>query len=402
MLIKSTRRFISFLVLATAFVGGTWHAANAQRAMSDWTSENPATFEEIEAELAKHSGEKFILMSTGGAWSATVRKAWLQPLIDKFGIDIRDDSPLPSAAQIRAVAETGNYIYDAVDIGTGFAARLRETDSLEPWDTSIVDLRDWVDSAKSIGPYVAGGGITWALTFAYNTELYPGDTGPKSWADFFDLEKFPGPRALRGKIGDGAHLQIMRLGRNPELLDTEKGRKSIQQISNQVIDDDYAWFAKWVDKAGSDIIFWEQGTQPIEMLVGGEVNMSTAWNGRILDAALEGAPLRNCWECGYFVGTGGWVIPKGLKKAHPDRYLLANLISAWVSFPHTNVNAQKYISFGPTNKKAPQFMKGPEFAPYRDELPTSTKNIPYAVFFDEAWMGKIEDYAEQKLLESMQ
>ena len=84
MLIKSTRRFISFLVLATSFVGGTWHAANAQRAMSDWTSENPATFEEIEAELAKHSGEKFILMSTGGAWSATVRKAWLQPLIDKF------------------------------------------------------------------------------------------------------------------------------------------------------------------------------------------------------------------------------------------------------------------------------------------------------------------------------
>ena len=47
-------------------------------------------------------------------------------------------------------------------------------------------------------------------------------------------------------------------------------------------------------------------------------------------------------------------------------------------------------------------MTGPEYDAHRDELPTSTKNIPYAVFFDEAWMGKMEDYAEQKLLESMQ
>lgn len=398
----STKRYAGILVLATVFLGGAWGSANAQRSMSEWTAEQPATFEEIEAELAKHKGEKLILMSTGGAWSATVRQAWLQPLNDKFGLDIRDDSPVPSAAQIRAVAETGNYIYDTVDIGTGFAARLLETDSLDPWDTSIVDLRDWVDSAKAIGPYVAGGGITWSLTLAYNTEVFPGDSGPKSWTDFFDLERFPGPRALRGKIGDGAQLQIMRLARNAELLETETGRKSLQQISKEVIDDDYDWFAKWVDKAGSDIIFWEQGSQPIEMLVGGDVDMTTAWNGRVLDAAKEGAPLTICWECGYFVGTGGWVIPKGLKEAHPDRYLLANLVAAWISFPHTNVLAQKYISFGPANKKAPQYMTGPEYDAHRDELPTSTKNIPYAVFFDEAWMGKMEDYAEQKLLESMQ
>jgi putative spermidine/putrescine transport system substrate-binding protein len=249
---------------------------------------------------------------------------------------------------------------------------------------------------------VAGGGITWSLTLAYNTKVYPGNSGPKSWADFFNLDKFPGPRALRGKIGDGAQLQIMRLARNPELLKTEAGRKSLQQIPKNVIDDDFDWFTKWRKKAGSNIIFWEQGSQPIEMLIAGDVNMTSAWNGRILDAAKEGAPIKNCWEGGFFVGTGGWVIPKGLKEKHPDRYLLANLIAAWISFPQTNVLAQKYISFGPTNKKSPQYMKGPEYDPYRDQLPTSTANLPYAVFFDEKWMGDMEDYAEEKLLKATQ
>ena len=391
---------VAVCVFAVVVSGTTVNAAD-MRPMSEWTPENPATLEEINAELEKHRGNKFILMSTGGAFSAAVRKAWLEPLEDEFGINIVDDSPLPSAAQIRAVAETGNYIYDAVDIGTGFAARLLETDSLDPWDTSVVDLRDWVEATTSIGPYVAGGGITWALTMAYNTEVYPGDSGPKSWADFFDLEAFPGPRSLRGKIGDGAQLQIMRLGRNPELLSTEEGRKSLQQISDDVIDDDYSWFADWVDQADNDIVFWEQGSQPPEMLLAGDVNMSSAWNGRIWDAAQQGAPLKICWECGYFVGTGGWVMPKGLAEAEPERYLLANLIAAWASFPENNARFQRFISFGPANTKAPEHFVGPEYDAVREELPTSTRNIPYAVFFDEKWMGTKEDYAEEKLLEAM-
>ncbi len=395
-------RGLAGLFVFAVFAVGVSGPANALRPMSEWTPENPATLEEIEAELAKHKGSKFILVSTGGAFSAAVRKAWLEPLKDKFGINIVDDSPLPSAAQIRAVAETGNYIYDAVDIGTGFAARLLETDSLDPWDMSIVDLRDWVEATTVIGPYVAGGGITWALTLGYNSDVYPGDSGPKSWADFFDLEGFPGPRALRGKIGDGAQLQIMRLARNPELLETDEGRKSLQQISDAVIDDDYAWFAGWVDEAGNDIVFWEQGSQPPEMLIAGDVNMSTAWNGRIWDAAQQGAPLKICWECGYFVGTGGWVIPKGLAEAEPEGYLLANLIAAWASFPENNARFQQFISFGPANTRAPEHFVGPEYDAVREELPTSTRNLPYAVFFDEKWMGTKEDYAEEKLMEAMQ
>ena len=130
--------------------------------------------------------------------------------------------------------------------------------------------------------------------------------------------------------------------------------------------------------------------------------MSSAWNGRIWDAAQQGAPLKICWECGYFVGTGGWVIPKGLAEAEPERYLLANLIAAWASFPENNARFQKFISFGPANARAPEHFDGPEYDAVREELPTSTRNIPFAVFFDEKWMGTKEDYAEEKLLEAMQ
>ena len=59
-----------------------------------------------------------------------------------------------------------------------------------------------------------------------------------------------------------------------------------------------AWFAEWTKEAGGDLIYWDTGSQCPEFLISGEVEMCTAWNGRIFDAQQTGAPLRICWECG--------------------------------------------------------------------------------------------------------
>ena len=50
------------------------------------------------------------------------------------------------------------------------------------------------------------GAIVWGTVLAYDGDKIKGD-GPQSWADFFDIKKFPGKRALRKGAATGARVR---------------------------------------------------------------------------------------------------------------------------------------------------------------------------------------------------
>lgn len=372
------------------------------RARSEWTPENPATLEEIEAELEKHRGSTVLMRHAGGAWGGAMRQALFDPLEDKFGLSIIEDSPSPTIAETRTLAETGNIKWHIVDLGTARAVTLIAADALGKYDPAVVDTRDFLTAVTESGPYLAGQGTTWALVLAYNTDVYPGDSGPKSWADFFDLDDFPGRRALYSYVSYGGHIQIQRLAREPDLLNTLEGRQEVATPSREQMEEDFAWFNGWVEDAGSDIIYWQTGSQCPELLLAGEVTMCTTWNGRIFDAQQQGAPLAICWECGFMTGTSGWNISKHLKEQDPKAYELANLILAWVSFPEHNARVSQYITYGPVNVKSLAFMDDPAYDEVRNELPTSASNIAYSVFFNEGWLAENIAWAEEQYIVATQ
>ena len=368
------------------------------RAMSEWTAENPATLAEIEAELEKHRGSTLLMTHGGGAYGGALRQAFLDPLEDKFGLSVIEDSPSPTMAEIRTLDETGNVKWHIMDMGTARAVALIATDSMGTYDPAIVDAKDFLTAVTESGPHLAGGGTTWAVVLAYNTDVYPGDTGPKRWADFFDLEGFPGRRALYSYVSYGAHLQIQRLAREGDLLNSPEGRQEAAAPSRQQMEEDFAWFDDWVETAGGDIIYWQTGSQCPELLLAGEVKMCTTWNGRIFDAQQQGEPLAICWECGFMTGTSGWGIVKHLKEQDPETYELANLVIAWASFPENNARISQYITYGPANVKSLAFMDDPAYDEVRDELPTSASNISYSVFFNEAWLAENIAWAEEQYI----
>ena len=372
------------------------------RLRSEWTPENPATLEEIEAELEKHRGESVTFVSAGGAYQAAERRAWLDPLREKFGIEIIEDSPQPSVAQTRSNAETGNIQWDIIDMGGAGAAALLKTDSLGEYDRAIVDDRDLLDIFTAQGPYLAGGAITWSTVLAYNTDVYPGDTGPKTWADFFDLEQFPGRRALRNAVAYGGQIQIQRLGREPDLLYSQEGRRAVAIPTQEEMIEDFAWFDEWTDEAGSDIIYWSLGSDCPEFLLSGQVSMCSAWNGRIFDAQQTGEPIAVCWECGFMTGISAFTLAKGLEEQYPEKYELANLILAWITFPENNVRIAQFITYGPGNAKSFAFMDDPAYDSVRDELPTSGANISYAILWDETWLAANTDWAGEQFEQAIQ
>ena len=368
------------------------------RPRDQWTVENPATLAEIEAELEKHRGKSIVALGPGGAFTAAVRQAYFMPFTEQFGIEVIEDTPTPNLAKWVAAAETGNIDWDVTTLGVADATALIETDSLEELDLSVIDTRDLLDTIKNLSPYMSGGDVTWSIVMAYNTDVYPGDSGPKSWADFYDLEKFPGRRALRHAVAWGGHIQFTRLAREPDLLNSPEGKQAANTPSREQMEEDFAWFDEWTDNAGDDIIYWSSGSQCPELLISREVEMCSAYNGRIFDAAKEGAPIRVCWECGHIINVSGFALPKGMKELYPERYELANLYMAWINFPEINAQLSKYISYGPVNRKAIPLLEAPEFDEVRDHLPTSGANAPYGIVLDEVYLGENLAWAEEQYI----
>ena len=106
-------------------------------------------------------------------------------------------------------------------------------------------------------------------------------------------------------------------------------------------------------------VVWTTGSQCPELLIKGEIDFCSAWNGRIFDAQKQGAPVNICWECGLTLHIDYYQIPKGA----PNKDV-AQLFLAWTALPSVNVQLSKYISYGPIKKRRlPHYRKLSTAAP---------------------------------------
>ncbi len=145
------------------------------------------------------------------------------------------------------------------------------------------------------------GTLFYSTVYAYNAERIPGDK-PATIDDFFDLERFPGRRGMRrtplvnlefALIADGVPVSEVYT-----TLDTSAGVDRA--------------FRK-LDTIKEQVVWWEAGAQPPQMLADGEVVMSTAYNGRIFNAqVIESQPFVIVWD-GQVLDTGQLGIVAGTR-----------------------------------------------------------------------------------------
>ena len=347
------------------------------RPRSEWTEENPATFEELEAEIEKYRGASFVFTSWGGAYQAAQRQAYIEPFVSKFGIEIVEESPM-SYARIPAMVETGNYSWHVMDVGGRELWAQIGLGNLEELDMSVVDNRNHVETVRT--RFGGGGGITWSTVLAYNTDAFP-EGEITGWDAFFDRDSYPGPRSVRDAYRGSWFSALLDI--DPSRLETQEGRAALGAPTDE---DVQAALAHW--SAFPPDNFWTTGSDCPQFLISGENVMCTAWNGRIFNAQQEGEPLGMCWECGHLVGTGALVLADGFREANPEAFEIAQLWIAWTGHPHINAAQSKYISYGPLNLKSAEFLTGPEFEHVLPELPVSPANVPYAIFENEKYSGE--------------
>ena len=286
------------------------------------------------------SAQELTVMSWGGAYGEAQTEAHVKPWSAASGFAAKmTDSDNP-ATPIKAMVEAGNVTVDVASIEYADAIRLCDEGMLEPID--IAALPAGADGTPAADDFLPGA-VTecavstdiWSNVFAYDTTKLTG-TVPTTAADFFDLEKFPGKRGL--KKGPKAVLEFaliadgVPVGEVYDVLSTPEGVDRA--------------FAK-LDTIKDSVVWWEAGSQAPQLLADGEVVMTTAYNGRIFNAAIaENKPFQIVWD-GQIYENEMYAIPKGA----PNKDKALEFIAYATSTEGLRAQAT-YISYGPARKSA--------------------------------------------------
>ena len=280
------------------------------------------------------------VMSWGGAYGAAQTEAHVKPWMAKTGnATVMVDSENPAPA-VKAMVEAGNVTVDVASFEYADAIRLCDEGVLEPIDAAGLPAAP--DGTPATEDFLPGAitdcGVStdvWATIYAYDATKFTGEA-PTTAADFFDVKKFPGKRGMRK--GAKAVLEFALMADAVPAGDVYKVLATPEGVDRA--------FAK-LDTIKADIVWWDAGAQPPQLLADGEVAMTTAYNGRIFAAAMdEGKDFKIVWD-GQIYENEMYVVPKGA----PNKDLAMDFIRYATSTDGLRAQAQ-YISYGPMRKSA--------------------------------------------------
>jgi len=313
--------------------------------------------------IVEAAADGLTITSWGGAYQTSQRKTYFEPFATSTGTKITEEEYNGEIAKIRAMVEANSVTWDVVDVDTPTAQQGCDEGIFEKLDYAKIQPKDkYIDGAAT---ECAVANMVYSTVIAYDGDkLKEGPAGP---ADFFDTAKFPGKRAMWKNPSGNLEFALMADGVPADqvyaMLATPEGV-------------DRAF--KKLDTIKKDVVWWEAGAQPPQLLASGEVVMTTVWNGRIYDANKnEGKHFKIVWD-GQIQDFDMWAVPKGAKKAD-----LIYKFLAFANDPSVMANQSKFISYGPTLKDAI-----PHIAPdILKDLPTAPENSKNVLVLNTAFWG---------------
>ncbi len=214
----------------------------------------------------------------------------------------------------------------------------------------------------------------YATVMAYSTRKWPAGQGPKTWADFWDVKRFPGRRAMAG-IGYGP-LEFALLADGVPTdrlypLDVERALEKMNEIKPHVT------------------VWWTAGAQQAQLMTNEEVDLIQGWNGRLQSAIDNGAPFVIEWNQGTYQ-MEGWVIPRGAPNADTAVRFLNFALR-----PELQAEFARHLPYGPVNRKALALVP-PERA---RQLPTYEANLGKMAVVDARWVAENADALQARWTE---
>ena len=304
------------------------------------------------------------VVSTGGTYTKSLMLAYINPYRQMKNRWVNVEDYDLGLAQIRAQVRSLNVKWDVVDIDIASAIRGCEEGLLEKIDHSVLGKSAVDDFYPEALQDCAVGNIIYATVIAYNPDQLS-SAKPSTLADFFDLERFPGARGLFNSPVGNLEWALMADGvpvdQVYQVLSTESGVDRAFKV---------------LDRIKGNIVWWEDGSQPAELLRNRKVVMTSARSGRIFNAIKDrNEDLAIVWV-GQLWDMAVWIIPKGT----------ANLKEAldfivFASDPKRMALQAELHAYAPVRKSAMALIDDS----VRKYLPTAKENAGNVLRIDYKW-----------------
>lgn len=269
----------------------------------------------------------------GGAAQAAASETMVKPFAAMTGTNVVEDEYDQKLAEIRAQVEANSLKWDVVMVGPATGPQACEEGLIE--DISAEKLVDQADFARPLNPCLVPIFSSSGVMVYDGAKL--GADGPKSWADFWDVKKYPGKRGFYSNPNETLELALLADG--VPIADLIKVLSSPEGVDRAF---------KKLDELKPHIQWWSSGSEALQLLATGDVAMTYCWNGRVTKAILEDKrDFRIVWEAGHLNGNLFYSVMSGT----PNREAALAFLK-FASQPEQQAAFTKAGFYGPLNLKA--------------------------------------------------
>ncbi len=322
---------------------------------------------------ARAASDPVTTIGWGGAWKEAFEKSYFEPFTENTGIPIQYISPY-SFPKLQAMHDADDMQVDVVEAGGLDSLRIQKLGMDAPLDWGVIDKSVLSPGQLKYGNAI--GAITLSEVLVYNKDKWPGEDHPKTWADFWDVEKFPGPRSMHRRVYPVVEAALMADGVPADReamypIDFDRAFRKLDEIK------------PYID------VWWTSGSQQQQLIQDEEVDLICMWNGRASDSIINrGANFRISWEQALYNGdVEAWFLLKGAP--NPDA---AMKLLDFVGRPEPQAVFARTLFYGPTNMAAYEFIDD-ELA---RELPSHPDNAEKSLLMNYDWWSENLDDATKR------
>jgi putative spermidine/putrescine transport system substrate-binding protein len=310
------------------------------------------------------------VISFGRADRAALVEAYINPFAKSTGIDVHSLSYDGQVTELTDMVRAGAPIWDVMQVESRTLAQGCQQGLFEKLDPARLPRAD--DLIAGTLSECGVGIFAWAQALVYSDQL---PDAPRSWADFWDVHKFPGKRGLRRSAKYTLEIALLADGVAPKdvyrTLATEAGvRRAFHKL----------------DQISKDTIWWEAAAQPAALMAAGWVKMSSAYSLWFDPEQERSRHAHVVWRQSLY-DIDSWAIPKGTPK-RDDAYRFI----AFASAPERQKVLSEHLTYGPVNRRAFDLLP-PRLA---GALPSSPPNLADALRIDTAFWIEHGDALERR------
>jgi putative spermidine/putrescine transport system substrate-binding protein len=296
------------------------------------------------ADAAAIAAEEIRVSGSGGQSGESVKEGYIKPFTEKTGNKVVFENIAGSPLGVlQAMVESRNITSVLVEMGGPAVAQAKAMGLIEPLDWNAIAPAPLFEEAKDPS---ALGYQYYSVVMAWRKDAKP----LTSWADFWNVNDFPGKRALPDIPYYALPFALLADGVPPEKLypiDLDRAFASLNKIKDHVS------------------VWWTSGAQPPQLLKDNEVQYAAPYSGRV-----AGNP-----DIGFTFNQGQlaisyFVVPKG---ADPAKKAVAMKLLHEFTLAENQAKAATIISYTGGNPELDKLLPKdklqdfPTYKPNRDK-----------------------------------